>query len=127
LPKVLVIDDNEEVRETLRAVLDSEGYIPIIAANAQEGIRAFADERPDVVIMDIIMPKADGNEAIRTVRMLDPAAKIIAMSGGSLGSKDYLQVASSLGATAILPKPFEVEDLIRLIRSCLDPTPDASA
>ena len=130
MPNILIIDDNEDLRDTLVVLLQDEGYSTTVAPDGADGVRAFTEARPDLVITDVVMPDTDGIETIRTIRSLDPNARIIAMSGGSLISNDYyLRMAKSLGAMAILSKPFEVEELVKLIRNCLHrpPAPNEAA
>lgn len=125
---VLVIDDNEDLRDTLVAVLEDEGYTTLIAVDGASGVRVFKESRPDLVITDLVMPKSNGLDTIRGIKEIDPSARIIAMSGGSLISQDYyLDVAATLGAMQVLPKPFEVEDLIRAVSECLSAPPAAPA
>ena len=85
--------------------------------------------RPDLAITDLIMPKSTA-DTIREIKAIDPSARIIAMSGGSLISHEYyLDVASSLGAMHVLPKPFEIDELLRVVAECLNaplPAPGSS-
>ena len=126
---ILIIDDNEELRDTLVMLLEDEGYATLVAADGASGVRIFAAARPDLVITDVLMPGADGIETIREVRALDPDARIIAMSGGAvIGNAYYLRMAKVLGAMAVLAKPFEVEELVRAVASCLGaPRPSTPA
>src|ERR671919_296326 len=113
MPKVLIIDDNEDLRETLIVLLEDQGYAVISATDGESGVRAFDEARPDLVLTDVIMPNSDGVDAIRRMRAIDPAARIIAMSGGSLSGNDYqLRMAKEAGAMDALAKPFEVDDLL---------------
>jgi two-component system, chemotaxis family, chemotaxis protein CheY len=124
MTNILVIDDNEDLCETLLMLLEDEGYSAIIARDGASGVRAFAESRPDLVITDVLMPEADGIEAIREIRALDPHARIVAMSGGAvIGNAYYLRMAKTLGAMEVLAKPFEIEDLVRVIEACLSAPP----
>ena len=78
---ILVIDD-DDVREMLSAALENFGYAVIVAPNGDVGLQKFIDERPDLVLTDIIMPESDGIEIIRRIRSIDPGARIAAISGG---------------------------------------------
>lgn len=130
MPTILVIDDNEDLRETLVAVLEDQGYAILAAEDGVSGVRAFAEAHPDLVLTDLIMPKTDGFDTIRQIRAIDPQARILAMSGGSLTSRvDYFAAAAALGAMHVLPKPFEIEQLAGAVAKCLSnpPPPDASA
>lgn len=124
MANILVIDDNEDLRDTLVLLLEDEGHSTIVAGDGVAGTRAFASARPDLVITDVLMPESDGIETIRAIRALDPAARIIAMSGGAiLGNAYYLRMAKTLGAMEVLAKPFEIEDLVRVVDSCLGSLP----
>jgi len=122
MPKVLIIEDNEDLRDTLIVLLEDQGYNVISANDGESGARVFDEARPDLVLTDVIMPNSDGVEAIRRMRAIDPAARIIAMSGGSLSGNDYqLRMAKEAGAMDALAKPFEVEDLLGVVERCLKP------
>ena len=126
MPTILIIDDNEDLRETLVAVLQDEGYEIVVAKDGLSGARVFAESHPDLVVTDLIMPNANGFDTIRQIRAIDPKARILAMSGGSLINKDdYLATAAALGAMRVLPKPFEVDDLLRAVIACLNSPPPA--
>jgi len=117
---ILIIDDNDVLRETLVTVLEDEGFATLVAEDGVSGVGVFSASRPDAVILDMIMPRSNGLDTIRAILAIDPQARIVAMSGGSLISADYyLDVAETLGAMQVLSKPFEVEDLVRAIRTCL--------
>lgn len=124
MANILIIDDNEDLRETLLLLLEEEGYAALAAGDGASGVRAFAETRPDLVITDMLMPGSDGIETIRTIRALDPQARIVAMSGGALiGDAYYLRMAKTLGAMQVLSKPFEAADLVRIIEACLGASP----
>jgi CheY-like chemotaxis protein len=124
MTNILIIDDNEDLRDTLLMLLEDEGYSAILADDGASGLRAFAEARPDLVITDVLMPESDGIETIRKIREIDPDARIIAMSGGALiGNSYYLRMAKTLGAMAVLAKPFEIADLVRVIETCLGASP----
>ena len=80
----------------------------------------FRSEKPDLVVTDIIMPEKEGIETIRDIRGEVPDAKIIAISGGGrIGNTDFLQIARKMGAIDALPKPFDPDDLLGRINTCL--------
>jgi CheY-like chemotaxis protein len=117
---ILVIDDDALVRQALTQVLESRGYEVQCAPEGRQGLRAFRKRRPDLVISDIIMPDMEGIETILELRVLSSDCPIIAISGGGrFGKADFLSVAKHLGATATLSKPFETDDLLRTVASCL--------
>jgi two-component system chemotaxis response regulator CheY len=122
MPKVLVIDDDILVRRTISRILQHGGYEVTLAEDGAKGVAIFRSERPDLVITDIIMPEQEGIETIMQLLRDNPAARIIAVSGGGrLGSMDFLTVANKLGAAAILRKPFEPAELLGCVERALAP------
>ena len=113
---ILVVDDEELVRVTLRQMLEKAGHRVFEATNGIEALGAFEKCEADLVITDIIMPEKEGIETIMELRQRKPGLKIIAMSGGGrTGNTQYLHLAKSFGADNILPKPFkmcEVRDVV---------------
>ena len=124
--RILVIDDDELVRDTLRAVLESSGYEVLLAADGDDGLRVFAAESAAMIITDIVMPNREGIETIGELRRMAPDAKIVAISGGGQkGSSDYLRAAQLLGANRTLRKPFTPDELLAVADELL--APNASA
>jgi CheY-like chemotaxis protein len=120
MQKILVIDDDSLVRDTLVRILERKGYQVLSASDGRHGLEMFRREQPDLVITDIIMPEKEGLETIREIRSECCDAKIIAISGGArLGNMDYLEMAGKLGASEIIPKPFDPAELVRLVSRCL--------
>ena len=118
--KVLVIEDDSDVLETLANVLELEGYDPLLARNGREGVALFRMQDPDLVITDLLMPEQEGIETIIEMHRLRPNVKIIAISGGGVRrNMDYLAMAAKLGATAVMAKPFEPAELIGMVASFL--------
>jgi YesN/AraC family two-component response regulator len=110
---ILVVDDEPMIRDGLKVALEMEGHRAFTACDGNEAIRMVNETRPQLVITDIIMPESDGIEVICTVKEQNPDIKILAISGGGrISAKDHLKIASQLGATGILAKPFTTEDLI---------------
>jgi CheY-like chemotaxis protein len=120
MARILVIDDESMVRTLLRDVLEGAGHEVQEGANGDEAIAALAEFRPDILIVDLIMPEQDGLYVIREVRRSMPKAKVIAISGmHSLAGFDYLKPAVKLGADLALYKPFSPKDLLKAIASLL--------
>ena len=115
--KVLVIDDDDLVRYTLSKILQRNGYHVATASDGKRAMAVFRDERPDVVITDIIMPEQEGIETIGLLRHQYPQMKIIAISGGGrIRNVDFLEMARSLGADDVISKPFEADELLGRLR-----------
>lgn len=120
---VLVIDDEPLTRGFLTHLLVAGGHTVREAGDGRAGVQAFEAERPDVVFCDLYMPEHEGITAIRTLRRLDRAVPIVAMSGGGrLGLIHALEDAVALGATLGLPKPVSPVVLRDVIAELLDGT-----
>ena len=118
-PRVLVIDDEAAVRTALCATLSDAGCAVTEARDGAEALEILRANPADAVLMDIYMPLLDGFEAIRELRRVAPAVKIIAISGGSRGSFDPLKAAEMLGADRTLRKPFGIDDLLAALTELL--------
>ncbi len=125
-PRVLVIDDEAAVRTALCATLSDAGCAVAEARDGAEALEVLRANPADAVLMDIYMPLQDGFEAIRALRRVAPAVKIIAISGGSRGSFDPLKAAEMLGADRTLRKPFGTDDLLGALTELL-PAPASDA
>jgi len=120
MQKILVIDDNVVVRNTIVQILETEGYEVVSAEDGRRGLSVFLGEKPDLVVTDIIMPEKEGIETIRDIRDLSPNAKIIAISGGGrIGSTDFLRIARQLGACDVIAKPLDPDYFIGVVRDRL--------
>jgi CheY-like chemotaxis protein len=120
MQKILVVDDDSLVRDTLVRILERKGYQVLVASDGLCGLSMFRSEQPDLVITDIIMPEKEGLQTIREIRSECPDARIIAISGGArIGNMDFLNFAGKLGASEIMPKPFDPTDLVNLVSRCL--------
>jgi CheY-like chemotaxis protein len=120
--KILVIDDDVLVRNTVVRILERHGYQISVAPDGLRGLSMCRSERPDLVITDIIMPEKEGLETIREIRKECPDTKVLAISGGGrLGNIDYLAIAGMLGAEEVLPKPFAPMELLDVVVRCIGP------
>jgi CheY-like chemotaxis protein len=118
--RVLVVDDNEDMLESTKILLERAGYDVEVASNGERAMILQRERPADVLITDIFMPDKDGVELISHFRQEFPAVRIIAMSGGGVRTKrDYLADASLLGVDATLRKPFEPEALLQTLRRLL--------
>lgn len=126
--RVLVIDDDEAVRETICNSLEAGGLSATGVQDGNEGIAAFEPSVFDVVISDIMMPGKEGIETIRTIRGRSSEVKILAISGGDRnGNSTFLEMAKKLGADASIMKPFRPSELLDVIKSLLDERETATA
>jgi CheY-like chemotaxis protein len=118
--RILVIDDEDLIREVVKEMLEAEGYVVSMAANGKEGLRLYQKELPDLIITDIFMPEMEGLETIRELQRDSPEVKIIAISGGGeKGMLSFLTYAKRFGALRTLEKPFAREELLTTVRELL--------
>lgn len=113
--RLLVIDDDATLRRAISIYLRAQGHIVDVMSDASCALSRIADEGHDLVITDIFMPNCDGLEAIRKIRARHPDIDIVAISGGDFCGTNFLRAAQLMGATCILPKPFELSSLAKLI------------
>ena len=113
MARVLVVDDDEQVRTVLREILEPEGHEVLEAANGEEGTTLYRRNPVDLVTTNIVMPEKDGLELIRELCADFPGVKIIAISGCDPDDrKGYLSLAETYGAGCTVRKPFS-RDTIR--------------
>jgi len=121
LSRILVIDDDDLVRNMIGRMLERAGFEIMMAKNGREGLARFHTAPPDLIVTDVIMPELDGIETIMALRQAAPAIPIIAVSGGGKAhAMQFLDVAHKLGADLILPKPFRQADLVSAVTRLLE-------
>lgn len=122
MPSVLVVDDEDQVRQLIRETLEQAGFDVQEARDGKEGLERYRAKPTDLVIMDILMPDQDGLESIMTLRREFPACRVIAITGGSdmIGILNFLDVAKMLGARRTLQKPFEMKTLLEAVTAELN-------
>jgi two-component system cell cycle response regulator CpdR len=117
---ILVVDDEEPIRDLLAQVLQKAGHQVLTVANGREATQAIVDGQFDVVITDLLMPERDGLELITEMRRRFPKIRVIAMTGGGhIPREHYLFVAKNLGAHSLLEKPFEQAQLLAAIEAAV--------
>ena len=115
---ILVIDDDPDIRDLLKATLEPAGHEVFLASDGLQGVQHYRAKRADLVIMDLFMPNQEGLETIKQLRIEFPDIAIIAMSGRPTGST-MLSVAERLGAKAALQKPFLPDHLLKVVEQSL--------
>jgi len=124
MTKVIIIDDEEDVRIVLNEIFVRAGFDVAVASNGDDGLNLLREQGADLVITDIIMPGSDGVETAYDIRMEFPKTKIIVMSGGgniapqeyepnAITTSAYLASAAAIGADLTLTKPFDRDELIK--------------
>jgi|SRR6476660_1855114 two-component system chemotaxis response regulator CheY len=119
----LIVDDSAFMRFHLRRMMDSfDDVISSEAANGNEALREYGRLRPDIVLMDIVMPGLEGVETVKRICREDPKARVIMIS--SVTYQEKVAEAISAGAKCFIPKPVTTEELRKAIQSVLYPTTD---
>ncbi len=117
--KILILDDETEIRAELAEYLAHKGYEVEEADDGLEGLRKFEAAPADLVITDIKMPRLDGYEVIRRIRQIDPGLPIIAVTGHF--SPSDLNTAEDMGATVTMKKPLDLRELAAELNRLLEP------
>ena len=117
MPIILIVDDDPEIRSTLKKLLELSGHGVLTAKSGLAAIESLEQAQVDLMITDIVMPDQDGLASIKLARQANPDLPIIAMSGGSqLHTEDYLRLAKAFGANDVLQKPFDASALLEAIK-----------
>lgn len=123
MARVLVVDDEEFIRFTLRQMLEKAGHEVVEAVNGQDALDCFERSPIDLVITDIVMPEKEGIETIVELRRHQPDLKIIAVSGGGrTKTMDYLDIAERLGADSAIAKPLQRQVVMDAVNKALGQT-----
>jgi CheY-like chemotaxis protein len=117
MARVLIVDDESQMRELLCQALESRGHTVDQAADGRQALQRLAEHQPDLVITDLVMPEMEGIETIQAFRRKCPAIPMIAISGGGrLGPDSYLSMAGQIGANRTFEKPFRMEEILTAVR-----------
>ena len=126
MAKILVIDDDPEMRSALEQTLTLAGHDVMLAEDGEQGLKLLRDQPANLVITDIFMPNKEGFETINTLRKDFPGVPIIAISGRpELGN--VLAIARRLGSVRTLAKPFQSPELLVAVEETLQAKPGGSA
>ena len=123
MARILVIDDDAQVRGVLRRILERAGHKVFDVGDGEAGIKLHREQPADVIITDIFMPERDGIETIQALRREFPGVKIVAISGGDrTRTVDLRKDAEVFGASRTLRKPFELTELLEVVGELLRET-----
>jgi DNA-binding response OmpR family regulator len=118
--KILLVDDDMQIRKSLHKVLCAEGYEAVLAANGQEGIRQFCADRFDLLLLDVSLPDMSGWEVFGTITSINPFLPIMVITG----KDDQHDLAVLGGVGALIEKPLDVPRLLETVRDLLAEAPE---
>jgi chemosensory pili system protein ChpA (sensor histidine kinase/response regulator) len=119
LPTVMVVDDSLTVRRVTQRLLERQGYSVLLAKDGVDALRQLQDARPDVMLVDIEMPRMDGYDLTRNVRGARSTADIPIFMITSRTAEKHRSMAFELGVNEYLGKPYQEEELLRLLKQYL--------
>jgi len=117
MERILIIEDETPMRTALADVLEGEGYRPITAADGEIGLRKAIEEKPDLILLDIMMPKLDGFQVCAELRRLGHATPVLMLT--AKGQVEDRVAGLDVGADDYLVKPFSTEELLARVRALL--------
>lgn len=118
MARILMVDDSKTSRRILREILTDSGHEVVgEACNGEEGYLMFKELRPDLVTMDIAMPKMDGIESLMLIRGEDENAKVIMITAS--GQKENMMKAIKYGVAEFITKPYDADEVVRLVNKVL--------
>ena len=116
--KILIADDNENIREALTSILEDEGYALWIAKDGAEALRKVSEISPDILILDVMMPKIGGYEVCRTIKNDPNLKKIFVLMLSAKGQATEQERGIEVGADEYIVKPFSPSDILARIKKC---------
>ena len=120
MARVMIVDDAEFMRMIIRDILLMHGHEVVAeVGDGEEAIQTYLEVKPDLVLMDILMPDMDGKEALKKLLVMDPEAKVVMCS--SLGQQALITESMKIGAMGFIVKPFESDGMLDVIRKIAEP------
>jgi len=117
--RTLVADDASFMREMIREIIEPEGFEVVAeAGDGLDAVEAFQEHSPDIVTMDIVMPKKSGIEAVKDIVAIDPGARVVMCS--ALGQEALVMEALKAGARDFIVKPFKPDAVLSTLRKVLE-------
>ena len=120
MARVMIVDDAELMRMIIRDILLMHGHEVVAeVSDGDEAIQMYLEVKPDLVLMDLIMPNVDGKEALQKLLAIDPEAKVVMCS--SLGQQALITESMKIGSMGFIVKPFEHDGMLDVIRKIGEP------
>ena len=117
MKKVMVIEDDQATLEMLGTLLSDAGYQPVLLPTSESVPEKVASERPDLVILDILVEPTHGMEVLDSLSAMEGRPPVILISAAVKGVRDMRRIAQTLGCYDFIEKPFDVEELLDKVRS----------
>jgi two-component system, chemotaxis family, chemotaxis protein CheY len=120
MARVMIVDDAELMRMVIKDILLMHGHEVVAEVNdGEEAIQIYLEVKPDLVLMDLILPNMDGKKALQKLLAIDPEAKVVLCS--SLGQQALITESMKIGAMGFIVKPFEVNGMLDVIKKIAEP------
>ena len=120
--RILVVDDSSYMRGVIKKILKANGYTDILEApDGDSAVNLFNKERPDMVLLDIVMPVKSGIDALRAIRASDPQARVVMVS--AVGQDVIIKEALAMGASGFIIKPFDESEVQGAVQQALGEGP----
>jgi CheY-like chemotaxis protein len=127
MARILVVDDEDLVRNTLRRILERDGHEVLEAENGEVALEKFKQQQTDLVIVDLFMPVMDGLELLNELRLEFPGTKMIAISGSIYERRPrFLEIAGRMESVKTLAKPFTAQEVVGVVNETLEEEPSDS-
>ena len=125
--EILAVDDEEDILQLLRFVLEMEGFVVVTARDGAEALEVIASRRPDLIIADLMMPRVSGVMLLQRLKTQAETASIPVVVLSAWGDDEMVRIAIDVGAEAHFSKPFDSGELVRFIRRELDERKESPA
>ncbi|MCB1868321.1 MAG: response regulator [Gammaproteobacteria bacterium] len=119
--KVLIVDDEQNIAISVEYLMRREGFDVSVAKDGEEGLAMIRSTKPDLVLLDVMMPKMDGFQVCSEVRADASLAGVRIIMLTAKGREAEIEKGLSLGADAYIPKPFSTSDLVSRVKALLEP------
>ncbi|MCB1904300.1 MAG: response regulator [Gammaproteobacteria bacterium] len=119
--KVLIVDDEQNIAISVEYLMRREGFDVSVAKDGEEGLSMIRSLRPDLVLLDVMMPKMDGFQVCAEVRADEDLNSVRIIMLTAKGREAEVEKGLSLGADAYIPKPFSTSDLVSRVNALLEP------
>lgn len=117
---VLIVDDSQFMRNLLRQIIEDEFEVVAEAENGARGVELYREHKPDLVLMDIVMPKCNGIKATAAIKRIDTNGQVVMCT--SVGQREKMKLAVKAGAKGYVTKPFEEPNVINTLRKVASST-----